>query len=328
MADYINIKGSTIQYLDSDPANPVVGQVWYNSTTKTLKGASAGVGTWSSGGVRNNASGALGGSIIGTQTSAVAAGGNISGSLQSNAETYNGSSWTEGNNLNLARRETYAAGISTAGFVASGDTSASSTGQVNNTETYNGTSFTEANNLNTARNAGSGAGLLTAALAISGGTGPGSPNYVNNVESWNGTSWSEITEINTTRIRAGASGIQTSALYFAGSASPGNQALTELWNGSSWTEVADLNSARSYVGSAGTLSTAALVFGGGSVNTESYNGTSWTEVNNLATSQADNFGVVSGTSSSALSSGGETAPNARTEEWLAPETATVSFDVS
>jgi hypothetical protein len=34
MADYINIKGSTIQYLDSDPSNPVVGQVWYNSTTE------------------------------------------------------------------------------------------------------------------------------------------------------------------------------------------------------------------------------------------------------------------------------------------------------
>ena len=92
-------------------------------------------GTWGAGGVRNNASGALGGSIIGTQTSAVAAGGNISGTVQSNAETYNGSSWAEGNNLNTARREIYAGGVTTAGFVAGGDTSASSSGQVNNTET-------------------------------------------------------------------------------------------------------------------------------------------------------------------------------------------------
>jgi len=304
MANLKTFSGFPIQNLSSDPV-PYAQALADNPYA----------GTWASGGVRNNASGALGGSIIGTQTSAVAAGGNISGTIQSNAETYNGSSWAEGNNLNTARREIYAGGVTTAGFVAGGDTSASSSGQVNNTETYNGTSFTEANNLNTARNAGSGAGLLTAGLAISGGTGPGSPNYVNNVESWNGSSWSEIAEINTTRIRAGASGIQTSALYFGGSAAPGNQALTELWNGSSWTEVNDLNSARAYVGSAGTLSTAALIFGGGSVNTESYNGSSWTEVNNLATSQADNFGVVSGTNTSALSSGGETAPIARTEEW-------------
>ena len=38
MATYKNINGSPIQYLESDPANPVLGQVWFNSTSKTLKG--------------------------------------------------------------------------------------------------------------------------------------------------------------------------------------------------------------------------------------------------------------------------------------------------
>jgi hypothetical protein len=42
MADYKNIKGFNIQYLDSDPPNPIEGQMWFNSTTQTLKGAEAG----------------------------------------------------------------------------------------------------------------------------------------------------------------------------------------------------------------------------------------------------------------------------------------------
>jgi hypothetical protein len=49
MADYKNIKGFNIQYLDSDPPNPIEGQMWFNSTTQTLKGEEAGglpAGTW------------------------------------------------------------------------------------------------------------------------------------------------------------------------------------------------------------------------------------------------------------------------------------------
>ena len=38
MATYIRIKGATIQVIAGDPSNPVEGQVWYNSTTATLKG--------------------------------------------------------------------------------------------------------------------------------------------------------------------------------------------------------------------------------------------------------------------------------------------------
>jgi hypothetical protein len=58
MADYKNIKGFNIQYLDSDPPNPIEGQMWFNSTTQTLKGAEVGgvpAGTWASGGNLNTA---------------------------------------------------------------------------------------------------------------------------------------------------------------------------------------------------------------------------------------------------------------------------------
>ena len=38
MATYITIKGILIETIAGDPANPVEGQVWYNSTSATLKG--------------------------------------------------------------------------------------------------------------------------------------------------------------------------------------------------------------------------------------------------------------------------------------------------
>jgi hypothetical protein len=38
MAEYINIRGQSIEVVASDPANPTIGQIWYNSTSNTLKG--------------------------------------------------------------------------------------------------------------------------------------------------------------------------------------------------------------------------------------------------------------------------------------------------
>jgi hypothetical protein len=79
MADYKNIKGFNIQYLDSDPPNPIEGQMWFNSTTQTLKGAEAATivdATWASGGDLNTARSELAGT--GTQTAALAIAGSWS----------------------------------------------------------------------------------------------------------------------------------------------------------------------------------------------------------------------------------------------------------
>ena len=47
MATYITVKGISIQVLASDPSNPVEGQVWFNTTTQTMKGQNnAGVVTF------------------------------------------------------------------------------------------------------------------------------------------------------------------------------------------------------------------------------------------------------------------------------------------
>ena len=38
MASYITLKGTAVEVLAADPTNPVEGQVWYNTTSNTLKG--------------------------------------------------------------------------------------------------------------------------------------------------------------------------------------------------------------------------------------------------------------------------------------------------
>ena len=38
MASYRNIRGIAIKSYAGDPANPIEGQIWYNSVTKKLRG--------------------------------------------------------------------------------------------------------------------------------------------------------------------------------------------------------------------------------------------------------------------------------------------------
>jgi hypothetical protein len=55
MAEYINIRGQNIEVVASDPANPTLGQIWYNSTSNTLKGGRCGTASWATGGNLNTA---------------------------------------------------------------------------------------------------------------------------------------------------------------------------------------------------------------------------------------------------------------------------------
>jgi hypothetical protein len=60
MAEYINIKGQNIEVVASDPANPTLGQIWYNSTSNTLKGGGVTTaGSWATGNNMNTARGGL-----------------------------------------------------------------------------------------------------------------------------------------------------------------------------------------------------------------------------------------------------------------------------
>jgi len=103
MATYTGIKGQDIQVVSSDPSPLIPGQVWYNSTSNTFKGAvqeAGGPGAWTAGGVMASQRRFLAGA--GTNTAALAFGGCFINPLAC-TESYNGSTWTAGGALGTAR---------------------------------------------------------------------------------------------------------------------------------------------------------------------------------------------------------------------------------
>jgi len=296
------------------------GQMWFNSTSSTLKGyaASAGVptGSWASGGAMNTAR--RDGGASGTQTANLSFAGQASTQV-ANVESYNGSTWTETTDINSARRGVGGTGTQTAAMCVAGYTSPPTVDK-GLTEIWNGSSWTEVADLNQIRHAVAAEGTTTAGLC-SGGyvTSPAATSALN--ESWNGSSWTEVGDLNTARNDLIGVGTSTSSIVYGGTTGSVS-ALAEQWDGSTWTEVGDLNSARNALAGSGT-STSALAFVGNPYPstgnlTEFWNGSSWTEVADLTTKRLASTGSPAGTSSLALASGGETTTSvANTEEFTA-----------
>jgi len=321
MATYKEIFGTNIEVLASDPANPVQGQVWYNSTDNVVKGAAATTaGAWATGGTMNTARNFSGDMSVGTQTSTLA-----TGSLAPVAgnpgltELYNGSAWTEVADLNSARYGLGGVGANnTEGLAFGGEAFPNPSPFFRNfSESWNGSVWTEVGDLNTARFSLGSAGTITSALAF-GGEIPGS--ITGDTESYNGTSWSELNNLNTARRLLSGTGVDsTSALAIGGNNLTAAIGNVESWNGTSWTETTDLNTTRQGSGSAGASSTSALAVAGGQpptlyTNTEEWDGVSWTETTDIPTGTAYQGGT--GTTASAIVFGGgtPTLTNA-TYEW-------------
>ena len=293
MSEYKGIKGFQVQTRTEDPV-PYAQALADNPYA----------GVWGAGGNLNNAR-FLFDSGVGSLTAGLVAGNSPS----PNAETYNGTSWTNISSLGNNTAGRAGAGTSTAALEFGG------TPGLGVTEYWNGSSWTELNDLNTGRNVAGGIGTAYTAALCAGGDAPG---YVANVESWDGTNWTEVNDLNTARGHIAGVGTQTSAIV-AGSAPSGD--LVETWDGSSWTEVAELNTGRYGLSGSGASRTDALMFGGThpslpnhSANTESWNGSTWTEVNDMATARYYLAGA--GSSSSAWAAGGiVTTASAATEEW-------------
>jgi len=324
MSTYKKEVGTAVQNNAGDYTGAVEGQLWYNSTAGSFQFRSfTTAGAWATGGNLNTARYSTG--SAGIQTAALAFGGITVPPVTALTESYDGSAWTEVNDLNTARS------LGSAGTQTSALGFGGSPGPLAITESWNGTSWTEVNDLNSARRNLGGTGAdNTSALAF-GGEDPGNVRIAN-TESWNGTSWTEVNDLNTARNELAGAGIQTAAIAPGGRTPVGRVAITETWNGTSWTEVADLNTARSIMGNAGTY-TSTLAFGGYDVDvtavTEEWNGTSWTETTDLSVARYGPGGA--GTQASALAFGGIYSgfPNVSnaTEEWTGagtPVTKTVT----
>ena len=225
MAEYKEIHGTKIRNYTTNPDNPITGEVWYNETDDVLKfqypNTTTG-GSWRAANSLNTGRSAAG--AAGIQTSAVYFGGEDPSAGVDNTETYNGTVFTEVNDMNASKNYPYSAGTdSEAALSFLGEISLSNT---TNTEVWNGTNWTEVNNANTGRRLGGSSGTETAALAFGG--------FVSAVsaltEYYNGTNWTELNDLNAARygnIGAKNSTYTASLSYGGFNSTSARQATTE-----------------------------------------------------------------------------------------------------
>jgi len=328
MAEYKGIKGFKVQYLSADPSNPIVGQIWYNDTSKALKYTEVAAGSWATGGSLSTAS--FGRAGMGTQTAAVAAGVyGPSPSVTGETEEYNGTSWSSGGTLGTARYGAGGSGTLTAGLCVGGDSISGSPRYGTQVEEYNGTSWTGGGAAPTGKQYSATFGTQTATLST--GSPVSSPTTITIL--YDGSTWttSPASLSLATGSRAGF-GVQTSGVTAGGQAGTTYYATTEDWNGSVWTSGGNLNTARRAHAGSGTSESSGIAFGGEIATgktavTEEYNGTSWTNSTSMATARSKLAGA--GTESLALGFGGEVpSASTATEEWTGPGPATKTITVS
>ena len=320
MATYKEIRGSQIEAVATDPSYPVEGQVWYNTTSNVLKGqAATAAGAWSSAPALNTGRQEMGGN--GTTTSALAYGGSTGSSYQvTNTELYNGSSWTEVNDLNQGRNHFSSTGANaTAALAIAGMTYPGGSLSPAIVEQFNGTNWTEIADLPSAHANGTAFGTTSAAFALAAQDSAAANEAV---DYYNGSTWTAVNDINTGRNNAAACGLSTSALLVCGYAPSASArvANVESFNGTNWAETTDYPTALNALEASGSASTSAIAFGGNAPAAQTlaatYNGSSWTVTGSLATANAQ-MGKSSGIpNTAALSFGGNGPPTYRTQTEL------------
>jgi len=284
MATYKEIRGFNIKSVATDPSNLSVGEIWYNSTSGTLKVYQNLGAAWSSGAALNQKATAVGG--WGPQTAATVAGGNTDPGVTGATQLYDGSTWTTSPvSLSPVRSEggTSQAGTQTAAWYSGG---VAPGGRSNATEEFDGSAWTTSNVYPLSISM-AGAGTLTAGLGF-GGYQPATPEmFKRTTNEYNGTSWTAANNMNTGRAQNGTGGIglQTAALTAAGTSGPPapltNMVNCESYDGSTWSVENALPVGRSSNGLFGTASIA-KIFGGRtppvptiSDTTSDWDGTSW-----------------------------------------------------
>ena len=310
MADYQDIRGLRVKYLSADPSVTVAGEVWYNSTTGTLKSQVL-TESWSSGAAIATARSAMAGG--GIPTAAWIAGGktNNAPSNVSTAETeeYNGSGWSTGGTLPQGSRSFgEGAGPLTAGITVGGGPTTPLVGQTW-VESYNGTSWTAETGTPLGLVHNSVFGLESAAVSAGRGPGTATPQVFN----YDGSTWTVGGTMSLPRGYTTSAGIQTAG-WIAGGWDDGGPPFDadehEQYDGTSWTDAPVLNTGRSAGGGNGPQ-TSAIYFGGivtptSTTATETFDGSSWsTSPATLGTAVDEMGSANNGTSNStALSVGG------------------------
>ena len=300
MATYQRISGFNIKSLATDPSNLVEGEIWFNSTSGTLKTAPLVAAAFASGtalpSVRWSTTG------TGIKTAAFIFGGATGPAAPTFLNTTfegDGTAWTAGGTNPLTRINQFGVGTQTATIGGGGYTEPGGNTAVANT--YNGTSWTGITSTPYVTKGAGAAGTTTAAL-VYGSDVPGSDNQASN--SWNGGSWIAEGTMSTSFQNGGSGGPTETTAFATGSIHPDPAASNrfETYNGTSWASGPALNTPM-YQGRGFGSSTECLSIGGYNKITgvERFNGTAWATAPSLGTgrkqfasSNSDASGVASG----------------------------------
>ena len=195
----------------------------------------------------------------------LACGGRTTPAVVDSSEEYDGTSYTEGNNLASARHGGASAGTQTAGLVFNGTnvTAPAPANMTTTSQSYDGTSWTATNSCNTARVVPYGFGTQTAAISVGGNP------FSNSGESFDGTNWTAISgTLNDGRQQGFSGGTSTNGLVCGGN-SPPNTTNVEAYNGTIFATAPSLSTARrSIAGTPGTSVPAGIFGAGGYTSTE------------------------------------------------------------
>jgi len=282
VSTYREIVGKKIKKVSSDPSNGIDGQMWYNSTTGTLRGIAL-TQAWVSGPAMSEPRATSAGG--GTNTSAITSGENGGNPGDAAlAESYNGTGWSSETNVPTALGYTNGTGSSSEAYVQAGGGYPSRTGSVFD---YDGSSWTSGtavpggspgyiesgmcgpsadalfcggnNGATTTWERGSGSwtaggamangvyaptlvGTQTAAISMGGVTYPGGYRDFN--QDYNGTAWTSLTVLPAVRGYSGGAGIQTLSMMIGGNSPSSAVATCIEWDSSSWTSIPNLGTAR------------------------------------------------------------------------------------
>jgi hypothetical protein len=280
MSTYKDIQGNLIPVLSSDPSNPEFGDIWYNSTSSSLK-AYQYVSVWSTGTNYPKSISTLSGA--GTQTAALAFGGtNISPPVPTRENNltnkYDGTSYSVTGSLGTARGYIGGFGTQTAAVAFGGRQNGNIASAL--TENFTGTSWAASGTLPASKNRsdGSGYGTQTAGVMI----GTTSPYIPTNTINYNGSSWSAGVALPPSFVSSQGLGTQTAGLVL----DLVNGLATSLeFNGSTWGSTAIANVAHpngmfSGTQTAGLAATGPVGGPGSTTNTETYDGTTWSNAGN------------------------------------------------
>ena len=334
MSTFKEIRGQLIRKYTTDPTTPLEGQIWYNSTSGTLKGYGEGVmSTWASGGtyptpVTNIQS-------AGTSTAGLAFGGvdtyTPSPNTSSLTSSYNGTSWTAlaaPANLDTAINWGCGCGTETSALCFSGNGPTPPAAGSIASQSWDGSTWTATNNMNTYRMAPAGAGTQGAALCAGGYIPPASPASSNAAEEFDGTNWSTVNPINTTRGLVVGGGIQTAAVIYGGYdwGGPGARNNTEEYDGTNWTSVNNLPAASEGFGGSGTQ-TATIAWC--PTYAALYDGTNWTNTTSMTSARGGTTKQI-GSGNIGVALGGDAGPGLvdQTEEYTLVGVTTLTVTTS